>query len=337
MVYLSGKEPSANKTGADVNYTLTLTVKDACENPTILSDADKKIQLIHQKNTDKHVLAFVVNGTNKGGFTEGISADQTTNVELYKEIAKNFDVLATNIRATDDEQKLKEYYSQFDILCITDYPNTGDKGANSKSYVDAIGSLIDIRPILTMEAWVSSLANWKAKGIVGTPKSPTTRQYAMLLQCKDHEIFSGTDLTKVGEGEDAMYRVKMVDKTIEEYPTLDAYTPGSKDYNAGGKPALQGFTYDASMSSLLPLGRIDDGSGNDLEVGVERQTKMEARLLVLGINKYAMERLEDDGVTIVINALKYLMKKDAEDISDCSNYFTGNSSTDSREQWYTAR
>ena len=337
IVYLSGKEPSANDTGADIEYTLTLTVKDACDDPHEMTE--KTITLTHQKNTDKHVLAFVVNGTAKGGFTEGITAPQTTGVSLYNTIAAQFDVQATNIYATDDEKKLKEYYSQYDILCITDYPNTQTKGANSKSYVDAIGSLIDIRPILTMEAFVSKLENWKVKGISGNPKSPSTRQYTMLLQCKDHEIFAQTKLTTIGEGDETMYRVSMVDSTKEDYATLDATYgailphkekeskkgAGDAEYNYGGKPALQGFTFTQEMSDndLLPIGLIDDGAGNDLQVGIERQHNMEARLMVLGINSYAMERLTNDGERVVINALNYLMKKNAEDIADCSTSFVG--------------
>ena len=340
-VYLKGKEPSSNTSGKDIDYTLTLTVEDDCGSTTEMSASGQLIYLHHQKNTDKHVLAFVVTGTEKGGFTEGITADQTTSVELYNTIAANFDVLATNVYSTDDEQALKEYYSQFDILCVTDYPNTGTKGVNKKSYVDALGALVDIRPILTMEAFVAKLANWKAKGISGTPQSPTTRQYSMLLQCKDHEIFAGTKLTKVGEGDETMYRVSMVDQTVEEYPTLDGYTPGSKDYNAGGKPALQGFTFTKEMldDDLLPLGLIDDGSGNDLQVGIERQTEMEARLMVLGINGYAMERLTPDGQKVVVNALKYLMKKNSEDIADCSNTFVGGDDDEdasTRDNWNVA-
>ena len=334
-VYLKGKEPSSNTSGADIDYTLTLTVEDDCGSTTAMSASGQLIYLHHQKNTDKHVLAFVVTGTEKGGFTEGITAAQTTSVELYNTIAANFDVLATNVYSTDDEQALKEYYSQFDILCVTDYPNTGTKGVNKKSYVDALGALVDIRPILTMEAFVAKLANWKAKGISGTPQSPTTRQYTMLLQCKDHEIFAGTELTKVGEGEDEMYRVSMVDNTLEDYVTLDATYGGGEHaeksgYEYGSKPALQGFTFDATMAAdgLLPLGLIDDGAGNDLQVGIERQAEMEARLMVLGINSYAMERLTDDGQTVVVNALKYLMKKNAEDIADCSNTFVGGAEGD---------
>lgn len=333
-VWLTGREPNTNS-GEDVSYTLTLTVNNGCSATTAMSDASQQITIVHQKNTDKHVLAFVVNGTAKGGFTEGITAAQTTNVDLYNAIAAQFDVQATNIYSTDDEQKLREYYSQYDILCITDYPNTQTKGANSKSYVDAIGALIDIRPILTMEAFVSSLSNWKLKGVSGNPKSPTTRQYTMDLQCKDHEIFHGVTTTKIGEGDEAMYRVTVVDKSQEEYKTLDAnYGDGehkaNEGYQYGKKPALQGFTYTEEMSDndMLPLGLIDDGAGNKLQVGIERQKEMSARMMVLGINSYAMERLDGDGETIVINALKYLMKKNAEDISDCSVYFDGSDETD---------
>lgn len=342
IVYLEGKEPSANETGADIVYTLTLTITDICGTDHELTD--KTITLTHQKNTDKHVLAFVVGNTEKQnnkyvaigkGFTESISALQTTNVGLYNEIAKNFYVQPTNIYSTDDEQKIKEYYSQFDIICITDYPNTQTKGSHSVSYSDAIGVMVDIRPVLTMEAWVSGLSNWNKKGISGNPKNPTTRQYTMELQCKDHEIFAGTTLTEVGEGDEKMYRVTMVDKNQEEYKTLDAnYGDGehksNEGYQYGKKPALQGFTYTEEMSDndLLPLGLIDDGTGNDLQVGLERQREMSARMMVLGINSYAMERLTDDGERIVINALKYLMKKNAEDIADCSTSFVGGADKD---------
>ena len=164
----------------------------------------------------------------------------------------------------------------------------------------------------------------------------------MLLQCKDHEIFAGTDMVKEGEGDETMYRVNMVNDTLEDYKTLDAtYGAGThekeKNYNYGKKPALQGFTFTSQMSNddLLPLGLIDDGSGNDLQVGIERQHEMEARLMVLGVNSYAMERLSPDGQTVIINALKYLMKKNAEEIADCSNAFTGEAEGDANN-WENA-
>ena len=333
IVYLEGKEPSTNDSGADIVYTLTLTLNDACGGSHPI---DKTITITHQKNTDKHVLAFVVNGTKNGGFTAGISADQTTNLDLYKKISAEFDVLATNAYATDDEKALKQYYSQFDILCITDYPNTGEKGNNKKSYIDAMGSIVDIRPILTMEAFVAKWGNWKAKDISGTPHSPDPRQYAMDLQCKDHEIFDGTHPEVVGEGDEAMYRVTMVDATKEDYATLDGNTPGTDAYDADDYPALQGFEFDATMAAdgLLPLGQIYNGSPtNTLQVGIERQTEMSARLMVLGIQQLAMERLTADGQTVVINALKYLMKKNEEEIADCSVAFVGGAEDGLTTDW----
>ncbi len=334
IVYLEGKEPNANESGADKVYTLTLTLKDACGGDH--EEITKTITITHQKNTDKHVLAFVVNGTKNGGFTAGISADQTTNLDLYKKISAEFDVLATNAYATDDEKALKQYYSQFDILCITDYPNTGEKGNNKKSYIDAMGSIVDIRPILTMEAFVAKWGNWKAKDISGTPHSPDPRQYAMDLQCKDHEIFDGTHPEVVGEGDEAMYRVTMVDATKEDYATLDGNTPGTDAYDADDYPALQGFEFDATMAAdgLLPLGQIYNGSPtNTLQVGIERQTEMSARLMVLGIQQLAMERLTADGQTVVINALKYLMKKNEEEIADCSVAFVGGAEDGLTTDW----
>ena len=340
IVYLTGTPPQANETDEDKTYTLTLKVKDVCGGEHTIPST---ITIVHQKNTDKHVLAFVVTGTEKGGFTEGITTAQTTNVPLYNEISQVFDVLATNIYATDNEQLLKEYYSRFDIICITDYPDSKKTGVNGKSYTNAMGALIDIRPILSMEAWVSKYSNWNDKGITGDPKSPTTRQYSMLLQCKDHEIFVGTNLIQEGSGDELMYRVTMVDKNQEQYKTLDdtygATTPHAEKattkiddvetitgYGYGSNPALQGFTYTSSMSSMLPIGIIDDGdgNGNNLQVGLERQYEIEARMIVLGVNSYAMERLTDDGERVIVNTLKYLMKKQSSEIADCSIYFDNN-------------
>ena len=335
IIYLKGAKnddtaPSGMTEGDDV---LSITA-------TGCSDAAPVSVTIHrQVETDKYVLAYVVTGKQDGGWTQDLPDNQTTGVELYRTLNNHFDLQATNIYATTDEQKIKEYYSRYDIIFITDYPNTKTKNETTKkSYVNALGAMIDIRPILTMEAWVSGLSNWSAKGVAGNPKSPTTRQYNMLLQCKDHEIFSGTTVETIGEGDDIKYKINMVDSTKALYDTLDTkYGAGAHaektGYCYGKHPALQGFVYNEALADMLPLGLIGDGAGNDLQVGMERQKEMEARMMVLGINADAMERLSKDGETVIVNALKYLMKKNAEDISDCSNYFIGGASGDERN-WH---
>ena len=335
IIYLKGAKndgtaPSDMTLGDDV---LSITASGCTD------AAPVSVTIHRQVETDKYVLAYVVTGKQDGGWTQDLPSNQTTGVELYRTLTNHFDLQATNIYATTDEQKIKEYYSRYDIIFITDYPNTKKTNETTKkSYVNALGAMIDIRPILTMEAWVSGLSNWSAKGVAGNPKSPTTRQYNMLLQCKDHEIFSGTTVETIGEGDDVKYKINMVDSTKALYDTLDTkYGAGAHaektGYCYGSHPALQGFVYNEAMSGMLPIGLIDDGAGNDLQVGLERQKEMEARMMVLGINADAMERLSDDGETVIVNALKYLMKKNAEDIEDCSNYFLGGASGD-ESNWH---
>ena len=318
-IYLSGADPAGISAVGDVS--LTVQVQDECGN-TATSDA---ITIHKQVATDKHELAFVTTGTDykekeftEDAWTAGIKAANSTGLALYQVLKDTFKIQATNIYASDDEKKIREYYSQFDIICITDYPNTKTKGKNSKSYVDAMGSLIDIRPVLTMEAWVSGLDNWRNKGVVGTRTTPSKRQYNMYLQCKDHEIFEGVKIQQIGYGDDALFKVNMVDSTQSRYAQLDAV---GKDSHATDTAALQGFT--TGDMDLLALGLIDNGSGTNLQVGAERQNVMTARMMILGVNSYAMERLSDDGMRVIVNALQYLTKKRAEDISDCSTYFVG--------------
>ena len=318
-VFLQGKAPSGMTVG---NVSLQIVVEDVCGN----TETSAAITIHKQVATDKHELAFVVAGTNyakktfsEDAWTDGIKASQSTGLKLYQVLKDTFKIQATNIYATDSIPLIREYYSQFDLICITDYPNTGTKGKNGSSYVDAIGgAMIDVRPLLTMEAYVSGLDNWRAKGVIGSRTTPSERQYNMMLQCKDHEIFEGTTLKQFGYGDDALFRVNIVDSTAHGYVDLDAT---SKSTHASDTAALQGFTV-GEMKDLLPLGTTDDGSGTDLQVGVERQKVMTARMMVLGINSYAMERLSKDGMQIVVNALQYLTKKRSEDISDCSSYFT---------------
>ena len=332
IVYLEGTAPTGIDAAA--NDTIIITVTDACGNPAT-SDS---IVIHKQVATDKHELAFVTIGTNyskkeftEDAWTDGIKSGNSTSLALYQLLKDTFKIQATNIYASDDEQKIREYYSQYDLICITDYPNTGTKGKNSKSYVDAIGSLIDIRPVLTMEAWVSGLDNWRAKGVVGTRTTPSARQYNMFLQCKDHEIFEGVRIEQIGYGDDALFKVNMVDSTESRYVELDAV---SKSSHASDTAALQGFT--TGEMDLLALGYISNGSGGVLQVGAERQEVMKARMMVLGINSYAMERLSDDGLRVVLNALQYLTKKRAEDISDCSSYFIGGASGHENEWGWAA-
>ena len=293
-------------------------------------------------------IAFVVDGTEKGTFAQA-NASHSTNSALFKFLDYGddsngaFDLTAQNIYSTTDEKTIREHYSQFDAIIITDDPNTKKNPENKNgdyyknhSYVNAFGTMIDVRPILSMEAFVSRLANWSAKGVAGDPSSPNPRPYEMRLQCKDHEIYTGLPTPAPGTHvwietiDDEEYRhVVMVDKTKSPYTGL---ADNEKTSGEGEVPALQGFAASA-MGDLLGLGVISEGA---LQAAIERQEEPAARMMLLGVNAKALPNaLTEEGKKVIENALKYLLKTNMEEVDDCSNFFKGGDPTNPRD-WNTA-
>lgn len=297
-IYLQGSAPS--EISSDENVEVTASIKSN-------SNSDN-ITLRLLRATPHPQLAFVVTGTPGAGF-ENYDATQTT-CDLYTQLALDYIIQPTNIYSTTDEKAIRAYYSQFDIILNTDYPDTqkgpsGDKGQWNVGYVNALGTMVDIVPILTMEAFVSRLPNWKMKH---DPKSPSTKQYSMLLNCRAHEIFGGIPDghmgTEIINGEEHKV-VTIVDE--------NGYTGGN---------ALQGFSAD-ELSDMDIVGQIHNGSGQ-LMACVERQFETTARMMVLGINSAAMVKLTEDGIKVVKNALIYLQHKSAMEVNDCSLRFDNN-------------
>ena len=332
IIYLDGQSSlRAVPTGMTVgDTTITITAKGcgAGNNQSV------DIKLHVQAATDHPSVAYVSLGTAAGAVTDTTAGYYKT-AALYKYLDNtlgggDFDLTAQNAYWSVDEKELKQHYSQFDAILITDDPSTDkSKKVDGKdySYINAIGCLIDVRPILTMEAYVAKRDNWKAKGITGTPESPNPRQYGMKLQCKQHAIFSGVNSASSNvevetiDGVD-YWTVLMVDSTMSPYTGVawNEQTDGNQ------KPALQGFAASSVSEDLLLLGEIKDGA---LYAGVERQTEPAARLLVLGINAKALpSALTAEGKLILKNSLNYLLETDLEKVDDCSNYFTGATDSD---------
>ena len=332
IIYLDGQSSlRAVPTGMTVgDTTITITAKGcgAGNNQSV------DIKLHVQAKTAHPSVAYVSLGTAAGAVTDTTAGYYKT-AALYKYLDNtlgggDFDLTAQNAYWSVDEKELKQHYSQFDAILITDDPSTDkSKKVDGKdySYINAIGCLIDVRPILTMEAYVAKRDNWKAKGITGTPESPNPRQYGMKLQCKQHAIFSGVNSASSNvevetiDGVD-YWTVLMVDSTKSPYTDV-----AWNDQTAGNqKPALQGFAASSVSEDLLLLGEIKDGA---LYAGVERQTEPAARLLVLGINAKALpSALTAEGKLILKNSLNYLLETDLEKVDDCSNYFTGATDSD---------
>lgn len=336
IIYLNG-QTTAGAAPSDLiagDVTLKITAS-GCS-----STADELSIVIHkQAATTAKSVAFVVDGTKGGAVTAFTEAHATTS-PLYVYLdsvgtaasARQFTLTGRNAYWSTVDSTLKAHYSQFDVILITDDPSTqivpdgvsGKDAYKTKGYINALGCLIDVRPILTMEAFVSALTNWKSKGINGNPTSPNPRQYAMKLDCKDHEIFNGLEeggnVVPTEEDGTTYWTVTMVDKTKSPYSAL---ATDATDYD--GMPALQGFSA-SDVSSLLLLGEISDGA---YYAGVERQEEPAARLMLLGLNAKALPNaLTEEGKIIIENALTYLLKTNMEEVDDCSNYFTGATSTD---------
>ena len=349
IIYLNGTKDGASGTSdnadAPAHGDETWTAGDVTLTITAIgcgSSASQTITIHKQAATSYYDIAFVADG-GKGMRKDSITVGHGDGTELYEYLdsvgtaAENrlFKLSERNIYWTTDEKAIREEYSQFDAILITDDPSTntvvktGDD-YKTKGYVNAFGTMVDVRPIFTMEAYVSALTNWGSKGIAGNPQSPNPRQYEMRLECKDHEIYGsglpepsdGTNVWEETIGGETFRHVILVDSTKGVYKGVayNAETAGNK------KPALQGFTGEAA-GSLLGLGRILEGT---LQAAIERQEEPAARLLVMGINAKALQptcALTNEGKTVIKNILIYLLKTNMEEVDDCSNYFTGKNST----------
>lgn len=185
------------------------------------------------------------------------------------------------------------------------------------SYVKAFGTMVDVRPVLTMEAYVGKFKDGGWHVYDATPSSPNPRQVELKLECKNHDIFKGLNpatsdnvRTTTDEYGNEYWHVIMVDTTQSPYHnTKDSYE---------ALPALQGFDR-TKFSNMLGVGTIFE---EKLQGGVERQEEPAARMMILGIQNNAMGALTNEGKLIVKNALEYLLKTNMEDVNDCANYFT---------------
>ena len=317
IIYLHGQTedgsaPSDMTTG---DMTITITVSGCAGALSGLN-----ITIHKQAETTKPSVAFVVDGTLRkdGGTATSVSEAKTSDRDLWKYLNNTFALTGCNVYWSVDSKELREYYSQFDAILITDDPNTQTNGTGGVPYVKAFGTMVDVRPILTMEAFVGRYSDGGWHVYNASPSSPNPRQVEMKLECKNHDIFKGLDpetsdnvrVTR-DEYDNEYWHVIMVDTTVAPYHNT------SKDYEA--LPALQGFD-PHKFDHMLGVGTIAEET---LQGGVERQEEPAARMMILGIQNEAMAALTNEGKLIIKNAIEYLLKTNLEDVNDCSNYFTG--------------
>ena len=289
-------------------YVFTLTVDNGCVSTPVTSS----LSMNGQVATTKPTLAFVTIGTKdaadtngESGFMQGIDPDQSTNLDLYKYLLNpdpsdpnsGFNITAVNAYATADEAKIRAYYSQFDLVLVTDYPDTNEDGDAKKSYINALGTLLDVIPILSMETFLAKQPNWQ---INSTPTDPEVKQDKMTLLCPSHDVFADIGL---GAGD-----------IVQMFTTM-------------GEKGMQGFV-PLTAPDYMFIATIDGGSKGDLITCCERQVEVKARMIMLGLNYTSMESITNDGKKIVNQMLHYLLRKNADDVADCSMTFTNGQKDD---------
>lgn len=328
IIYLHGTQDNGDApsgmTPGDMTITITAT---ACSSATPLD-----IVLHIQAETTNPSVAFVVDGTLRkdGGTATSVLAAKTSDRPLWKYLENTFTLTGCNAYWSVDSKELRQYYSQFDAILITDDPSTSTSGTGGVSYVKAFGTMVDVRPVLTMEAYVGKFKDGGWHVYDATPTSPNPRQVELKLECKNHDIFKGLNpatsdnvRTTTDEYGNEYWHVIMVDTTQSPYHNT------TSNYEA--LPALQGFDPN-KFDKMLGVGTIFDGK---LQGGVERQEEPAARMMILGIQNNAMGALTNEGKLIVKNALEYLLKTNMEDVNDCSNYFVGGTDGHERE-WHNS-
>ncbi|MCQ2342893.1 MAG: InlB B-repeat-containing protein, partial [Paludibacteraceae bacterium] len=292
IVYLQGAGHNVTN-----DHTVVISVSDACSGKAVTQDVT--IHEIEIPQTAKPSIAWIAEGTKGAGFEEGVKADQSVNVALYKYLQEYYDVTACNDYSTTSEDALVAYYSQYDLIVMTDYPNSKTTDGNKVRYTDAIGLLIDHRPILSFEAFVAGCPNW---GISTDPVNTSETQTDLTLLCNAGDIFGDkTDKFKAGNA-----------------ITVTSITSGQ---------GLQGFE-PLDAPDFTMIGMITDNAVNYIACS-ERQARVEARMMVFGLNSNTMNYLTEDGKQMVHGFINYLLISDPARIPDCSVIFDGHSGEDS--------
>lgn len=280
-----------NTHGFAVGDTVWLTVHPAnsCGEFDEFATATIPIKL-----TDKYSIAYIITGTVDGDFYDDITPGDLGN--FYRQFrASYYEITPVNGYAKYDFAN----YEPYDLVILTDYPKaTGNKKQPAK--VNALADLVDKKPILSFKAHMAdqALDKWKALGFVGSPEVPSPAQTKMDVLCFSHQIFTGKDVWDPGTD----YRITLLSNTSD---------------NKG----LQGFT-ELSMDGFVNIATIDGGpNGSKLITCCERQTNVEARMMVLSIYSGATQYITESGMKAVDKILEYLLWTDPVRVSDCAVVF----------------
>lgn len=305
----------------------------------------------------KPSLAFIVSGANSltrnkknfvigGDFLNGVNqanlyaqtkgeawddADKATVLPLYQTLCDSFATVPVNAYAEFDSLN----YEPFDLVFLTDFVKTDAGGDNNKAKcnaaIDNLGRLVDYRPMFSTKGYMAKDAfkTWAAKGFTGNPYDVKTKR-DMTVLCYAHDIFTGLPEWKSTGTPSADDSCNFVMRDADENIVIRTLSRQGWDDNKG----MQGFS-EVDKNSFINITTIHGKatSGKDtlsedttLISCAERQTNIEARLMVLCINADATSFITPIGLRSIVRALNYLLVTEPARVSDCSLTFDNGAS-----------
>lgn len=326
--------------------TLVFSCAPAACTENTFDDAYAKSIDVRVLGADKKALAFIVSGAKGegskdkknhvvgGDFIDGVNKadlylqtgqntmDRTKELPLLTTLKKTYHVDPVNGYAAFDPMN----YEPYDLIVFTDFPQAS-KSAEAAKNLDAIGNMVDVRPMLSLKAHMvrENLPNgvWKTqKGFIDNAMVPNPKeQTVMSILCYAHSMFVGFDSKKLSNGTtwtqadstNALTNI-MVDKDQNIY--IRMFTKAGFE----NKKSLQGFTTVAS-ENFVNIGTVPDATYTSLIACCERQANLEARLMMLAINSHTTSLLTEVGMKAIERILTYLLVTDPTKVSDCSIIF----------------
>lgn len=295
-IHMRGTPAVGNTTVQDV--AITFTMKNSCD-PARTYTVTTSVRIYPEGQKPK--IAFIVTGT-KGGAWTAYSTDNASSCSgLIDYLDDYYDITFVNGYATKDVATIETYYNQYDLMVVTDFLNTGE------GYTNALGTMIDKKPILSFEAYVANQSNWH---IGSNPKDPKPKVQDMKVLCAGHAIFKNAKYNPGDASETVV--VNPSDTTVHVLSSL------STEKDAKG---LQGFTINEAPDFVFLATVRDENNNRDLIVCCERQVTFPARLLLYGINFYEMPNLSPAGQIVMKQMIDYLLMTDETKVADCSLVF----------------
>ena len=301
-------------------------------------------------NKTRSTLALILNG--KGSVVGGDFFDyEPQNLQqqtgektwsgewsMYTELKEDY--IVTPVSGYAQFNKLN--YEPFDIVFLTDFPKAS-KSPAAATVLDDMAALCDFRPLFSFKTHMvaKSPSKWAAKGFTTSPVSDTKNAGKLNLNivCYAHPMFdaikSGEDVYTDIENTSAPLVYKML--SGEGYESNKGMQ-GFEIADAENFVTIGLTHHDATITYNLPnsgdVTWVAGATDRMLVTVAERQTNIEARMILFSLNAGAHSKLTDKGEQVVLACLRYLLKTDPMAVADCSFTFDNGASNEHDDAWY---